>query len=138
MSEDPQPVDAQPVDERRHAELVQRHVYGDPARRPGGKAKWFKITSSASIGIEIAVAVVGCTLFARWLETNYTHWVPWTTLIGFAVGIGAAVKALVRTAKQFQKEVAEREREQAALEQTSGQAPADSVGLPGDPQGDAR
>ena len=110
------PEEHKPVDERRHAELVQKHVYGDPERRPGGKAKWFKITSSASIGIEIAVAVVGCTLLARWLESTYTHWAPWTTLIGFGVGIGAATKALFRTAKAFQREIAEREREQAALE----------------------
>lgn len=116
MSEEPQP-----VDERRHEKLVQEHVYGDPARRPGGRAQWFKITSSASIGIEIAVAVVGCTLLARWLETNYTHWAPWTTLIGFGVGIGATVKALVRTAKDFQREIAEREREQAqALAEAEG------------------
>ena len=126
MSDDPQP-----VDERRHEKLVQQHVYGDPARRPGGKAQWFKITSSASIGIEIAVAVVGCTLVARWLETNYTHWAPWTTLIGFGVGIGATVKALVRTAHDFQREIAEREREQAQLEAESGQI-EDGGGSSGD------
>jgi F0F1-type ATP synthase assembly protein I len=113
------------VDEARHEELVEKHVYGDPKRRPGGRAPWFRYTSAASLGIEIAVAVVGCTLVARWLETNYTHWAPWTTLIGFAVGIGASVKALVRTAKQFQREIAEREREQAGQ---TGQTGAESEG----------
>lgn len=101
-----------PVDEARHAELVKKHVYGDPERRgPTGKAPWFRYTSAASVGIEIAVAVVGCTLLAHWIELRFTHWNPWTTVIGFAVGIGAAIKALVRTARQFQREVAERERE---------------------------
>ncbi|WP_052553341.1 AtpZ/AtpI family protein [Enhygromyxa salina] len=100
---------AEQIDPARYAELAKRHVYGDPKRRPGGRAPWFKMTSAASIGIELAVAIVGCTLLARWLETNYTHWAPWTTLIGFGVGIAAAVKALVRTAKQFQREIAERE-----------------------------
>jgi F0F1-type ATP synthase assembly protein I len=114
MSEEP----PQPIDEARHAELVKKHVYGDPERRrEGGKAPWFRYTSAASVGIEIAVAIVGCTLLARWIELRFTHWAPWTTLIGFAVGIGAAVKALVRTAKQFQREVAERERER--LEQAA-------------------
>lgn len=107
MSEQPKP-----VDEARHAELIKKHVYGDPERRgPGGKAPWFRYTSAASVGIEIAVAVVGCTLLAHWIELRFTHWSPWTTVIGFAIGIGAAVKALVRTARQFQREIAERERE---------------------------
>lgn len=110
MSEEP----PEPLDEARHAELIEKHVYGDPQRRSeGGRAPWFRYTSAASVGIEIAVAVVGCTLLAMWLEARYTHWSPWTTLIGFGVGIGAAIKAIVRTAKQFQREVAERERERA-------------------------
>jgi len=114
------------VDERRHAELVKKHVYGDPKRRPGGKAPWFRMTSSASIGIEIAVAVVGCTLVARWLESSYTHWAPWTTLIGFGVGIGAAVKALVRTARDFQREIAERERLEAERGGSADAGPEDA------------
>jgi F0F1-type ATP synthase assembly protein I len=108
------------VDEARHAKLVERHVYGDPGRRPQGRAEWFRYSSAASVGIEIAVAIVGCTLFASWLEREYTHWSPWTMLIGFGIGVGAAIKALVRTAKQYQREIAEREqarpREQARHE----------------------
>jgi|SRR5690606_38985797 len=116
------PDEPEPIDEARHAELVKKHVYGDPdRRREGGKAPWFRYTSAASVGIEIAVAVVGCTLFAHWLEIRYTHWSPWTTLIGFGVGIGASIKALVRTARQFQREVAERER----LEQAEQERPVE-------------
>lgn len=118
MSEQP----PKPIDEARHAELVKKHVYGDPERRSeGGKAPWFRYTSSASVGIEIAVAIVGCTLLAHWIELRFTHWSPWTTVIGFGVGIGAAIKALVRTARQFQREVAERERERE-LEQARASA----------------
>lgn len=110
MAEDPKP-----VDEARHAELIKKHVYGDPERRSeGGKAPWFRYTSSASVGIEIAVSIVGCTLLAGWVEVRFTHWSPWTTLIGFALGVAVAIKAIVRTAKQFQREVAERERERVA------------------------
>lgn len=109
-----------PIDEARHAELVKKHVYGDPERRrEGGRAPWFRYSSAASVGIEIAVAIVGCSLLAHWIELRFTHWSPWTTLIGLAVGIGAAAKALVRTAKQFQREVAQRERER--LEQQQGE-----------------
>ena len=108
MSNDESEPEPEPIDEARHRELVQKHVYGDPKRRPSGsKAKWFKATSSASVGIEIAVAICGCTLLARWLETQYTHWSPWTTVIGFTIGIGAAVQALIRTSKQYQKEIAQ-------------------------------
>lgn len=104
----------EPIDEARHAELVEKHVYGDPKRRPQGKAPWFRYTSAASVGIEIAVAVVGCTLIANWIEHEYTHWAPWTTVIGFLVGIGASIKALVRTARQYQRELAEQQRESAS------------------------
>ena len=115
-----------PVDERRHAELIERHVHGSPARRQvGGKATWFRYASASSVGIEIAVAIVGATLVARWLETNYTHWAPWTTLIGFAVGIGAAVKALVRTARQYQDELeAHRQRELVSDDAPATEGPA--------------
>jgi F0F1-type ATP synthase assembly protein I len=85
-----------------------------PAKRgPQGKGAWFRYSSAASIGIEMAVAIVGCTLFAGWLEREYTHWSPWTTVLGFGVGMGAAIKAIVRTAKQYQRELAEQERERA-------------------------
>lgn len=121
--------ETEPSDERRHAELVDKHVYGDPKRRPQqGRAPWFKATSAASIGIEIAVAVAGCTLVAMWLQNNYTHWEPWTMLIGLGIGIGAAVKALVRTAKQFQAEIAERE----AREREQGRAQEQAPGVDGD------
>lgn len=103
-----------PVDEARHAELVDKHVYGSPGRRVEGQATWFRYTSAASIGLEIAVAIVGCTLAALWIENNYTHWSPWTMLIGFAVGVGAAVKALVRTAKQHRRDIEAREAREAA------------------------
>ena len=107
----------EPVDEARHRALIEKHVYGDPKRRPGGKAPWFRYTSSASVGIEIAVAIVGCTLVARWLETTYTHWAPWTTILGFAVGVGAAVKALVRTARDYQRELAQQQERELAQQQ---------------------
>ena len=79
-----------------------------PAERPRGQAAWLRYSSASSVGIEIAVAIVGCTLLAGWLEREYTHWSPWTTVIGFGIGVGAAINALVRTAKQYQREQAGR------------------------------
>src|SRR5512134_366887 len=92
--------------ERRHATLIQKHVYGDPERRMiDGKATWFRWASASSIGLEIAVAIVLCTLAARWFENEYTHWAPWTTLIGLAIGLGAATKAVLRTIRQYNREL---------------------------------
>lgn len=115
------PKEPKAIDEARRAALIQKHVYGDPKRRSGKIAPWFRYTSAASVGIEIAVAIIGCTLLARWIELRFTHWSPWTTLIGFGIGVGAAVNALVRTAKQFQREIAEREREGELGEGESGE-----------------
>ncbi len=99
--------------ERRHAELIEKHVHGDRARRAvEGKAAWFRWASASSVGLEIAVAISLCTLFAHWLENEYTHWAPWTTLIGLFVGLGAATKAVVRTIQQYQRELDAYEREE--------------------------
>lgn len=111
MAESDRDPPSEPVDEARHAELVRKHVYGERENRTHvGRAAWFQHTSSASVGIEIVVAIAGCTLLAWWLENNYTHWSPWTTLLGFGIGLGAAVKAVVRTIKEHEREVAAREK----------------------------
>jgi F0F1-type ATP synthase assembly protein I len=64
-------------------------------------AAWYRYTDAASIGIEIAVAVTLGTLGGMWLEHNVTHWAPWTTVIGFCIGVIAAGKAVWRTAKNY-------------------------------------
>jgi F0F1-type ATP synthase assembly protein I len=73
---------------------------------PPKKAAWFRYTDAASIGIEIAVAITICSLGAMWLEANVTHWSPWTTLLGLLVGIVAAGKAVMRTARNHQAALA--------------------------------
>jgi F0F1-type ATP synthase assembly protein I len=108
---------------RRHAELIEKHVYGDRARREvEGKATWFRWASASSVGLEIAVAISLCTLFAHWLENEYTHWAPWTTLIGLFVGLGAAIKAVMRTIKQYQREL---DAYEAAEREAAGEQPED-------------
>jgi F0F1-type ATP synthase assembly protein I len=74
---------------------------------PPQRAKWFRATDSASIGIEIVVAMTVGTLGGLWLESHVTHWSPWTTLIGVAVGLGAAAKALTRAARSYKRSLAE-------------------------------
>ena len=55
----------------------------------------------------MAVAVTFCSMGALWLQENVTHWKPWTTLIGVGIGLGAATKAIVRTARNYRRELAQ-------------------------------
>ncbi|NVB42686.1 AtpZ/AtpI family protein [Pseudenhygromyxa sp. WMMC2535] len=116
----------QAVDEARHRELVDKHVYGDPSRRTSlrGRAAWFEHTSSASLGLEIGLAIGGTTLLARWIENTYTHWSPWTTLIGFGVGLGAAIKAVVRTIREYHRELDARQAADAGAQGEAGEGAA--------------
>jgi hypothetical protein len=75
------------------------------------RARWFDYTSASALGIEIVVAVTLPTLAAMWLERNLTHWRPWTTLIGFSIGCGAAGLALARVAREHRQAVEERREE---------------------------
>jgi F0F1-type ATP synthase assembly protein I len=83
------------------------------AKRPE-RAQWFELAEAASVGIEMAVAVSIGHFGGVWLENNVTHWAPQTRWIGLAVGLGAAVLAVVRTAMIFQKKLAEDEAREAA------------------------
>jgi F0F1-type ATP synthase assembly protein I len=74
---------------------------------PPKRAVWFRYTDAASVGIEMVVAVAICALGALWLERNVTHWSPWTSLLGIAVGLGAATKAIMRAAKTYRRQLAE-------------------------------
>jgi F0F1-type ATP synthase assembly protein I len=85
--------------------MDHRDTPGDPAPKKR-QAAWYRYTDAASLGIEIAVAVGLCTLVGHWLQNNVTHWAPWTTLIGIGIGLGAATKAIVRTARNYRRELA--------------------------------
>lgn len=95
------------------------------------RAKWFQMTEAASVGIEIAAAVgVGAGL-GLYLQNNVTHWRPWTLYIGLAIGLGAAIIAIVRTARNFTRVLAAEEaaeRDKAAQAHESG-----APGHPGHP-----
>lgn len=78
------------------------------------RARWFQLTEAASVGIEMAAAVGVGAGAGIWLERNVTHWSPWTTYIGLAIGLSAAVLAVVRTARNFTRMIAIEEAEEAA------------------------
>jgi F0F1-type ATP synthase assembly protein I len=98
----------------------------DPPKRAPivERAKWFQLSEAASVGIEMAAAIgVGAGL-GVYLERNVTHWSPWTTYIGLAIGLGAATLAVIRTARNFTRVIeAEEAAERAAnADKTSAQA----------------
>lgn len=88
----------------------------DANRDPDKPAKWFRATSASSVGIEMAIAICGCTLGASWLERNVTHWSPWTMLIGLAVGIAAASKPIFRLIREHERDAAARAAAAASAE----------------------
>jgi len=99
------------------------------ARERPEKAQWFELASAASVGIEMAVAVAIGHFGGLWLEKNVTHWAPQTRWIGLAVGLAAAVLAVVRTARVFQLKLAQeeaQEAEQAAKAAKAAEAEAEA------------
>lgn len=89
-----------------------------PTPEPPKQAEWFRLSETASVGIEMALAMAVGAGGGLWLQNNVTHWRPWTLYIGFAIGLGAAIKAVVRTTRKYMaqleyEEQLEREREQA-------------------------
>jgi F0F1-type ATP synthase assembly protein I len=58
--------------------------------------------TTGAVGIEIALAIILGYVGGEWLDTKF-HSTPWLKWIGFAAGVGASVKALVRVTRHYQK-----------------------------------
>jgi len=96
-----------------------------PARKPVRKAAWVRGAESSSLGIEIAVSVCVPMVGAHYLEQHVTHWTPWTTLLGVALGLFVAANAVMRTARQYQDGLkADREAEAAEAAQADAEPPS--------------
>jgi F0F1-type ATP synthase assembly protein I len=63
---------------------------------------------TGSVGIEVAVAIAIGYFGGGWLDRKFGT-APWLTYIGFAAGIGAAIKALVRVTRDYKKRFADSE-----------------------------
>ncbi len=64
----------------------------------------------------MAAAIGVGVFFGRWFERNVTHWAPGTTFVGLGIGLAAAVFAIIRTARNFTRVIAEEEAREAAEE----------------------
>lgn len=106
----------------------------DDDRRPLLKqARWFQLAEAGSLGIEMAVAIAIGAFGGMWLERHVTHWAPWTTYIGLAVGIGAAGLAVVRTARKFAARIEAEERAEGQSHEATGSGRPSQSGPDGAP-----
>ena len=69
---------------------------------PEAKKMWAVVGSTGAVGIEIAVAI-GIGYFGGQYLDRKLGVAPWLTWVGFAAGVGAAIKALVRVVRSYQK-----------------------------------
>ena len=68
-------------------------------KKPG----WLSAAEASAIGIEMVVALAVGYLAGAYLDRRL-HTQPWFTIILFLAGVGAAIKAMVRIARQYKAE----------------------------------
>lgn len=69
---------------------------------PEAKKMWTIAGTTGAVGLEIAAAI-GIGYFGGQFLDRKLGTTPWLTWVGFAAGIGAAIKALVRVVRSYQK-----------------------------------
>ena len=77
-----------------------RHVTWQPPIDPDSKIFWRQAGNAGAVGLEIAVALTIGYFGGNYLDGKFGS-TPWLTWIGFVVGIGAGIKALVRVSRQY-------------------------------------
>jgi ATP synthase protein I len=76
---------------------------------PEAKKMWAIAGSTGAVGIEIAVAIGIGYLGGRYLDRKLGV-APWLMWVGFAAGVGASIKALVRVVRSYKKSLAQEDR----------------------------
>ncbi|MES1207956.1 MAG: AtpZ/AtpI family protein [Pseudomonadota bacterium] len=69
------------------------------------KNLWRIAGFTGAVGLEVAVAIAIGALGGQWLDRKLGS-APWLTIIGFAAGIGAAIKALIRVSREYKRKIA--------------------------------
>jgi F0F1-type ATP synthase assembly protein I len=69
---------------------------------PEAKKMWATAATTGAVGLEIAVAI-GIGYFGGQYLDRKLGVAPWLSWIGFAAGVGAGIKALVRVVRSYQK-----------------------------------
>jgi hypothetical protein len=99
--------------------------------------EWKGVGSFGTVGLEIVLSIVLGLFGGRWLDTKFDT-APYLAVVGFFFGVAAAVKAIVRTTKEMQREAAREEREEGnpapLFDDKFGQRPSDPADhKPNDP-----
>jgi F0F1-type ATP synthase assembly protein I len=79
-----------------------RRVTGTPPIDPETKKMWRIAGNTGAVGIEIAVAIVIGYFGGNYLDKKFGTQ-PWLMYLGLLAGIGAAIKALVRVTREYQR-----------------------------------
>ena len=77
---------------------------------PEAKKMWAIAASTGAVGLEIAVAIGIGYLGGQYLDRKLGV-APWLTWVGFAAGVGASIKALVRVVRSYRKGLEEEVKE---------------------------
>jgi ATP synthase protein I len=67
------------------------------------KPGWYSAAEASAIGIEIVVALGVGYWIGAWLDRRFGT-KPWLTVAFFLLGVGAAIKAMVRVARAYRRE----------------------------------
>lgn len=94
-----------------------RHVTRQPLIDPESKIFWRQAGNTGAVGLEIAIALVIGYFGGQYLDGKFGT-SPWLTWLGFAVGIGAGIKALVRVSRQYAKDTAAASSKKSAPKKT--------------------
>ncbi|MCG5054298.1 MAG: AtpZ/AtpI family protein [Myxococcales bacterium] len=78
-------------------------VTSQPPIDPEAKKLWRQAGNTGAVGIEIAIAIVIGYFGGQYLDGQFGT-TPWISWIGFAAGVGAGIKALVRVTRQYNRE----------------------------------
>ena len=73
---------------------------------PEAQKMWGIAASTGAVGLEIAVAIGIGYLGGQYLDRKLGV-APWLMWVGFAAGVGAGIKALVRVVRNYKKTLAE-------------------------------
>jgi ATP synthase protein I len=73
---------------------------------PDSKKMWGIAASTGAVGLEIAVAIGIGYLGGQYLDRKLGV-APWLMWVGFAAGVGAGIKALVRVVRSYKKSLQE-------------------------------
>jgi F0F1-type ATP synthase assembly protein I len=77
---------------------------------PEAKKMWTIAGTTGAVGLEIAVAIGIGYLGGQYLDRKLGV-APWLTWVGFAAGVGAGIKALVRVVRSYKRDLEEEAKE---------------------------